>query len=178
MLVYLAACLRILTALGFILAAWKWADWKNWKNYYPTYLFFMTLSFMTEFVTYKHTLWNFCPTLFLPNHTVGSLFYAFTVYPATVLLFLSQFPKKCCWRQASYVALWVGIYSSIEAVALVVGGGSYYNGWTLWWSILVNVILFPTLRVHYSNPLLAWLMGGLFSILILVIFGFSLSDFK
>lgn len=81
-------------------------------------------------------------------------------------------------RQAAYIALWVCVYSLMEAASLVVGIGSYYNDWTLWWSVLVNIVLFIALRVHFSNPLLAWLLGALFSALILNVFDFRLTDFK
>lgn len=171
-------CMRIIFGIAFILAAWKWSDWKNWKAYYPTYLFLTSLSFISDFIMYNHSLWLYCPSPNFPNHTSVTLFYAFTLYPTTVLLFLSRYPIQSWWMQARYIAVWVFIYSAMEALSLVVGIGSYYNGWTLWWSILVNIVLFTALRVHFSNPLLAWLMGALFFILVLIVFDFHITDFK
>lgn len=171
-------CMRILFAAVFIWAAWRWSDWKNWKDYYPTYLFLTALSFISDFLMYNHSLWFYCPSPNFPNHTAVALFYAFTIYPATVLLFLSCYPVGSYLRQAAYIALWVCVYSLMEAASLVVGIGSYYNDWTLWWSVLVNIVLFIALRVHFSNPLLAWLLGALFSALILNVFDFRLTDFK
>lgn len=169
---------RFIFAIGFLLAAWKWGDWKNWKVYYPTYLFLTALSFISDFIMYNHSLWFYCPSPNFPNHTAVALFYAFTIYPATVLLFLSRYPTESYIKQAVYIAFWVTLYSAMEAVSLIVGIGSYYNGWTLWWSILVNIVLFIGLRVHFSNPLLAWIMGALFSILVLIVFDFRITDFK
>ena len=171
--------MRVLFGIAFILAAWRWSDWKNWREYYPTYLFLTALSFISDFLMYNHSLWFYCPSPSFSNHTVVALFYAFTIYPASVLLFLSRYPTNQTYlRQAVYIAFWVTIYSSMEVLSLVVGLGSYYNGWTLWWSILVNIVLFIALRIHYSKPILAWLIGGLFSILVLVVFDFHLTDFK
>lgn len=170
--------MRFLFAIGFLLAAWKWSDWKNWKIYYPTYLFLTALSFISDFIMYNHSLWLYCPSPNFPNHTAVALFYAFTIYPATVLLFLSRYPTESYTKQAVYIVCWVTVYSAMEAVSLIVGIGSYYNGWTLWWSILVNIVLFISIRVHFTNPLLAWLIGALFSVLVLVVFDFRITDFK
>lgn len=170
--------MRILFAAAFILAAWRWSDWKNWKDYYSTYLFLTALSFISDFLMYNHSLWLYCPSPNFPNHTAVALFYAFTIYPATVLLYLSCYPVGSYLRQALYIVLWVCIYSLMEAASLIVGIGSYDNDWTLWWSVLVNVVLFAALRVHFYNPLLAWLLGALFSIFILVVFDFRITDFK
>lgn len=170
--------MRILLALGFILVAWRWADWKNWRKYYPTYLFMVAVNFITELIMYSHILWQFCPSLLLPNHTVSTIFYSFTLYPSTVLLYLSRYPDTSYLCQVGYIALWVALYSLIEVLTNTLGIFCYQNGWTIWWSILLNIIMFTTLRIHLINPLLAWLIEFVFAVFVLVVFGFSLSDFK
>ena len=170
--------MSILIGLTAVLIAWRWGDWRNWKQYYPTYLFMTTVSFITDSLTHRHTLWYFCPTLFLPNNTVTAMFYAFTVYPATVILFLSRYPAGQYWRQGLYIAQWVAVYSALEAMAKTLGAMGHQNGWTIWWSALVDITMFTALRIHFFKPLLAWLVAILFAALILTVFNFSLGDLK
>lgn len=146
-----------------VLAAWKWGDWRNWQKYYPTILFLALGNFVAGFILYNYPLWLSYSTLFKITITESVL--TFILFPATVLIFLPHFPVKGLIKQASYVLIWVALYSAWEWIAHLIGAFKYYNYWTFWWSVAFNCIMFPLLWLHYRRPL-----RGLFAALIIASF--------
>ncbi len=142
-----------LSAPFFIFCCWKWGDWKNWKVYYPTILYVILVDFLTNFLTAHYPLWEF--NYKIVNHTLSDIFIAFTVFPSTVILFLSHYPRKPI-RQAFHILLWAGLYILLEALCTWQGLFLAQNGWNLWWSSGFDVMMFVMIRLHYQKPLLAW----------------------
>lgn len=169
--------MRIILASFFLLAAWKWSKWRNWQEYYPTIVFMMALSLLEIIITDNHKLWLLVKTPSPSSPVMNTLFVTATVFPATVLLYLSNLPDKPV-RQVCYILMWISLYSLIETLLGHFGMVSYRNGWSLQWSILFNCAMFPILRVHYSNPLLAWFLSGIVLIFIWMVFDFSLELIK
>lgn len=104
--------------------------------------------------TTNHHLWIQIKDPF-DSVTLNSLLITFTCFPSTVLLYLSHYPMGYM-RQAGYILMWAMINSGIELIMQTLGLIIYDNGWSLSWSVLVNVLMFPVLRIHYMRPLLAW----------------------
>lgn len=166
---------NIIVSLFFLVAALLWGDWRNWKQYYPTILFFLLGNFIADYITYNHPLWEFESPLL--KNTLSNVFVAFVAYPSTVLLFLPHFPDK--WnKQIVYVLEWVMLYSMLEFISYRLGFFSYHNGWTIWWSILFNCALFPLLRLHHKNPLIAWIITSIMTIIILLFFDVPFKSMK
>ncbi|WP_304511125.1 CBO0543 family protein [Aneurinibacillus tyrosinisolvens] len=145
-------------------------DWKNWRRYYPTILFFitgdLTYNFVTSFLNYP--LWRYHGAI-PPNHLLINLLIDFVAYPATILIYLKYAVRG--WKQfAFHYFLWVFLYSIIEFINLNLGLISHHHGWNIWASILNNLIMFLTLRIHYSYPLLGWLIFFILKIAIIFIF--------
>jgi hypothetical protein len=143
----------------FLLAAILWGDWKRWKKYYPTILFFIVGDFLKNFLLYNHLMWSYQETIFgeqlLRNHTIIALMIAFIVYPSTILIYLGRFPQKW-WKQALWIVLWVSMYVAVEYVNLVyLDLINHHHGWTMWWSLAFNFVMFSIFRIHYKKPLLA-----------------------
>ena len=71
-------------------------------------------------------------------------------------------------KQLAYLCAFIAVMSFVEIVLYSHGEIKYYNGWNLWWSILLYVGVFPLLRLHYKNPIWAWVIlfalvaGGVF----------------
>ncbi|MGM8365740.1 CBO0543 family protein [Virgibacillus sp. W0181] len=147
------------------------------KKYYPTILFMICLDFFSAILMYEHPLWMFEESLFLPNHTLTDFLIAFFMYPTVVLIFLANYPKQKV-RQTGWILLWVVIFSVTEYVSIITGLGSYYNGWDFGWSIALNCIMFPILRLHHSRPLLAWLLCIPIAAFIIIYFNFPLKMMK
>jgi hypothetical protein len=166
--------MRIIVAIIFILAAWKWSNWRNWREYYPTILFTIVVILVVDLITANHKLWILTNSPFITSTIANSSFTTFLILPAKVLLYLSKFPQKFS-HQFYYILIWVSIFSLMEFGMTHLGLFNYANGWSLSWSILHNCVMFPILRIHYyCNPLLAWLLSGVFLLFIWYFFGFTI----
>ena len=166
---------QIAVTLILALATWKWGDWRNWRLYYPTMLFFIVGNFSYTLLTYNYPLWEFESPLL---KTTGSDFLiAMVDFPATVLIFLPHYPKEKI-RQILYILLWVLTYTLIEIVSYKLGFFSYHNGWSIWWSVLFNMILFPLLWLHHKKPPLAWLASIVLALLFFTHFKLPFSSMK
>lgn len=165
----LLADLHIKISLLFGLIAWKYGDWQHWQKYYSTILFFMMGNFIYCLFACHYPFWNYESPLL--GKTLSQLFVTFSLYPATILIYLPNFPKKNLIKQCLYISLWVLIYSTIERFSYIMGFFSYEHGWSFGWSILFNCLMFPLLKIHYEKPYWAWLIA--FSMLILFFHLFS-----
>lgn len=166
--------LRLLISLMFILACWRWADIKNWKRYYPTIQFMIISQLLYRFFTNGHYyLWKLEKDIFLLNHTFSFLIVTFIVFPCTVILFLTHYPKKGP-KQLMYIIEWTGLYIAIEVVMHTLGTITYHHGWNLWWSLGFDTTIFPMLRLHALFPLLTWAISALLISFYLIHFHFPL----
>jgi len=146
---------------------WKYGDWKNWKLYYPTILYMIIGDISCDILTYRWPLWSY--NIMFLNHISTDLLVIIFLYPSTIILFLTYYPKLIK-KQMAYILLWVFIYSLVEYISSVLDGFSYSNGWTLGWSILFNCIMFPLLYLHYKKPLWVWPISMALALLVLYIF--------
>jgi hypothetical protein len=149
-----------------VFAAWRWGDWRNWKKYYPTILYMIIANFLYNILTYHYPIWKYQKSIF-QNHTLTDIFNSFIVFPATLLLYLPNFPQKGIMKKVRYILIWILIYIAAEWILSRLGFFSYYNGWNIMWSAFFNIIMFTMLRVHYKNPLLAWPLS-LFIVIFLI----------
>jgi len=169
--------MRVIVVLSMVLAAWRWSDWRNWRNYYPTVLFMITLALIEGCITANHKLWMMVNSPFTTISLLNGLFVTFTAFPAMVLLYLSHYPKRK-FNKVCYMILWALFYSMIEYGMGILGFFVYANGWSLVWSAIFNSFMFPILRIHHKNPLLAWLCSVIMFFFIWFHFGFSLEILK
>lgn len=146
---------------SFILAAIKWGDWKNWKRYYPTFLFFIIGDLLYQFLLYNKSMWVFHPSFdqaLLPNHTIISLVKMLIRYGATVLIFLGHLPAGK-YKRMIWILFWAAIYLAIEIAAMKAGIISHHNGWNIYWSLYLDIVIFLVISIHYKNPVLAWILS-------------------
>jgi hypothetical protein len=152
--------LSLIVFLTFIsawcLITYKFGDWRNWRLYYPTILFFWCGNLIGFFVFHDHLLWEFKSNML--SHGAIDLIDMLFVFTCTTILFLQYYPKRII-KQILYILLWVLIYSIIELIFHFMGGITYHYGWSIWWSLSHNIYQFIFLRVHYKNPILAWIFA-------------------
>jgi hypothetical protein len=160
--------MHLMIAVVTLIAAWRWGDWKNWRLYYPTILFMIVGNFLYNILTYNHPIWMYQGTLF-PNHTTTDIFNSFVLFPAVILLYLPHFPKEGMMKKVIYIVLWILVFISVEWLLSYFGFFSYYNGWSIVWSLLFNIGMFTILKIHFKKPLLAWIIS-IMVILFLVIY--------
>ncbi|MDR3591550.1 MAG: hypothetical protein P4N41_17990 [Negativicutes bacterium] len=169
---------RIIVSLIYVAAAWKWSKWKDWQKYYPTYLFMLASNFFGAILAHNHTLWKFSPSFFLPNHTFSDIWIALVSFPSVSLLYLSRYPENGVFLQVGWIILWTCITTLNEAMAFSIGNISYDHDWSLAWSAAFNLTMFITLRVHFLNPLAAWVLSAVVSLFIWNYFGFNIEEMK
>lgn len=149
--------MHIAIALMSIFSAWKWGDWRHWQRYQPTMLYMLSAEMIYEFLTKDYSLWTFRPDILL-NGTLVVLVYAVVSMPLTVLVFLSRYPQK--WsKRILYYGKWVAIYMGVEVILSVTHRISYQHKWSLWWSFVFDVVMFPMLQLHTKKPLLAYVLS-------------------
>ncbi|MDT8858737.1 hypothetical protein N0O92_00750 [Alkalihalobacillus sp. MEB130] len=151
--------MHVLTAIISIIVAYFWGDWRNWEKYHTTLLFFALGNLVYNFLTANYFLWRMDAD-FISNHTLTEILYTFTVFPATGLLFLGNYPKTG-FKQILHTLQWIAIYGIWEYVFTLTGNIKYQYGWTLGWSIVALFIMFPLLRLHHKHPLVAYVLFGL-----------------
>jgi hypothetical protein len=154
-------------------------DWRNWRQYYPTILFTISVNLISSVLTYEHSLWYFHKALFIPNHTLHDLWINFTAFPLIILMYLSRYPYNSRWlMQTAYITLWTVLLSLVEFVSFILKFITYHNGWNYWLSVLFWFTMFPTLRLHHTRPLLAWLVFVLCAIFVIPYFHIPITQLK
>lgn len=145
--------------LIYMIGAWRFGDWKHFEKYYPSILFFLSVEFGISYLTSDYRFWIFEKGLLTPNHKITEYFLAFTSFPSIVFLYLSRYPNDSSWmKRIMYVVGWIMITSLFESIFKFGRMISYHNGWNFYWSIVVWIFMFVSIRLHYSKPLWAWLL--------------------
>ncbi len=136
------------------LAAWRWGDWRHWRRYHATILYVVVCDLLYNVLAYNHRLW-----VYQPNHIGINLVAMFINYPCTMLLYLPHYPNGHRRKQLLYIAFWVVIWSVIEAIYRAIDGITYQNGWTFWYSVEFDVLMFIMSRLHLQRPLLTYILS-------------------
>ncbi len=169
---------RSVLLAGCLLAVWRWGDWRRWPRYYPTLLYVMVANLMAGYITYQHPLWDFNADALATSETTVELLNTFIALPAATLVYLSRYPAAGPARRAKYVLAWIALFAAIETADTLLGGISYFNGWSLTHSILFDCAMFPIVRLHHVRPPFAWLASLVLAAYILAAFGFSAAEMK
>lgn len=157
---------HITIKLLFVLSAIKWGDWKNWKKYYPTIQFFIIFDLFYHLIFHDYPLWKFEELVpILKRDIFISLTFMFLRYPATVLIYLGNFPKEKVKGILWYI-FWVLLYFILEIIDLKIGLIKHSNSWHIGWSLIFDMLLFAILKIHHHKPLLGWGLALLSSIIL------------
>jgi hypothetical protein len=175
--------LNAIYALVWLVILLKWGDWRNWKKYYPTILFFILGDFIYLYLlSDQYPMWRYNPQGYDKEVGITNAHVSLSVmaikYPATILIYLSRFPDSNKWKQTVYILFWVFLYAINEIIDLNANLIKHYNGWNLWWSIIFNTVTFIILRIHFTSPLLAWIISLGFIVLLWNIFNVPASVFR
>ncbi|MDQ1913373.1 CBO0543 family protein [Paenibacillus sp. GD4] len=143
--------------LGWIAAAWKWGDWKNINDYMSSTYFFICGSLLYFYLTGADILWRFESPYFQWKHSLFELLLTFVVFPCVTILFLSHYPNGLL-KQLLYNLGWALTFGFHEWIVYRMGLFTYFNGWSLGWSVFVDILIFPLLRLNQKKPLYAYLL--------------------
>lgn len=134
-------------------AAYRWGDWRNWKQYYPTILFAVMGNMTSELLMYRSPLWEYNDVF--GDYMVLLIGLSVLLFSGTVILFLSFYPKKPA-HQALFILAWAVGFTALEYLAMQAGSFLHHRGWSIWYTLLHNLIMFALFRLHFKRPLLAW----------------------
>jgi hypothetical protein len=146
--------LHLALALFVIVYVWRKGIWREWQNYHTTMMYFALGNLTYNFLTANYFLWKMNPDFF-PNHSITEIVYTFIVFPASSLLFLYNYPLSSAAKVWHYVR-WISLYIAVEWIFVISGRMLYQHGWSLMWSAIFDVTMFPMLRLHHKQPLLAY----------------------
>ncbi|APH04724.1 CBO0543 family protein [Bacillus weihaiensis] len=157
-------------ALVLLLSIFK-GDWKNWENYYPSMLYIALSTFVYEYIAHSHFhLWDFQKTNFLSIMNIHFI-HNLLINPFVAFLFLSNYPKKRM-KKILYYAVWSVLFIIGEVICRQTGDIIYSNGWTIWWSALFVITMFPMVRLHHTRKLTALFLSILFCLFYLTVFDY------
>ena len=160
----------VVLSLICIISCYKLGDWRNWRLYYPTILFFMFGEIFFDVMVYKFHLWSYyAPGI---SDKMIDMFWIFTVFPPTVLIYLYRMPEALL-KRVLYIAFWVSLYVGIELTLYCSGHIIYYNNWGIIWSVLLDTVVFVAIYLHHKKPFWGWLTGAPFFIAVILIFGIN-----
>lgn len=160
--------MHVLIAVLTILAICFRGDYRNWKEYHAPMLYMAGSNLMYNFLCANYLLWKFNPDI-LANHTITEVVYTLIVFTGTVLMFLNTYPTTLK-RKVYHYATWIIIYVGFEIIFLYLGKIYYQHGWTLGWSALFVMVMFPMLRLFYKRPILAYVLSIPISIFLIYYF--------
>lgn len=167
--------------LVFIVLIWLGAfyisDWRNWKKFHSTILFMIAGSFMVGLITYNHTLWDL--TSELGGHVLNDFLIAILFFPPTLLIYFTHYPiNKGVSRKLFYITIWAILFTIVEMVEYFLDNINYNHDWNIWKSLILNLAMFSVLTVHQTKPLLAYVLFFIEVILLILICGISIGEFK
>jgi hypothetical protein len=135
-------------------------------------LYLFTGSVVCNLLVYQKPLWDFCHLFY--KYTVLNIAISAILYPCTVILFLSFYPKTFA-KQVLHIFLWICLYTGVEYVSFLFGDFIYLNGWNIFYTIAFNAIMFPMIRLHYKKPLLTWPISAVLAFLLIWYFHIPLT---
>jgi hypothetical protein len=162
----------VVIAGGVALAVGR-GKWQKWKEFLPTFYYWALFSCFYEYISYignKH-LWEFAKNFI--SLFVTETLYTFIFYPSMIVLFLGSFPEERT-RRFWYYFKWISLSVIIEAIALKIGAIKFAHGWSMGWEVFFYSTMYPMLRLHYRNPLIALILSIFFVIFYLLIFNYQL----
>ncbi|MBU8905323.1 CBO0543 family protein [Desertibacillus haloalkaliphilus] len=160
--------MHVLTAIISIIAVYFWGDWRNWEKYHTTMLFYALGNLAYNFLTANYFLWRMDAD-FISNHTLTEMLYTFIVFPATIILFLGNYPKGLI-KQVLHNIQWIAIYAVWEYVFSLTGHIEYQYGWSFWWSVFFLCFMFPLFKLHERKPLVAYVLAALIAVTFIWLF--------
>ncbi|WP_420852134.1 CBO0543 family protein [Paenibacillus hamazuiensis] len=147
------------------------------KKTHATLLFMIAGNYLVTLITYNFPLWDLSSEL--GGHLINDTYLNVVVYPPTVFLLMRFYPnaKKVIYR-ILYISFCASVFTLVELIEYYCGNIHYYNNWNIWKSLFVNLGMFSVLRIHYSKPLLAYILFMIEVAALIIICKIPLSGIK
>ena len=155
-----------------VIGSVKWGKWARWKEYLPTIYYFCSCNLLYHYFSDmdKH-LWMF--KKHISKQFITELLYLILAYPCLILLFLGNYPLRSRSRWVHYFK-YISISIILEFIGTKLGAITYMNGWTFGWTAFFYLTMYPMIRLHYKNPILALILSVFFTTFYLIVFNYEL----
>jgi hypothetical protein len=166
--------LHLTIGLAVLVASFKWANWKEWERYYPTIIYIIASNLLYKFFALsKFHLWKLSSQdFFLNSHMAIYLWHILFVNTLLTFIYLSNFPEDELKRKVFYIFKWTVFFALTELLLLKLNHINYYNGWSLAWTTLFDLVMFGMLRLHYKKPLWALILSIPTTLFYLIVFDY------
>lgn len=165
----------ILITASVLIVGWLFSDWINWRKYYPTILFIIMINLVSYVLTYDYPLWLYHESLFCPNRMINEIRLNFLFFPPLILFYLTFHPySSSMLRQLTFIIVLVVFSTLIESLYVFLDIISYHNGWNIWWTAILWLIMFHVMAIHYKKPMWAWLICMIFATFVILYFNIPL----
>ncbi|MGG5252470.1 CBO0543 family protein [Neobacillus sp. SM06] len=79
-----------------------------------------------------------------------TILYLFGIFPAVSIVFLNSFPYHKKLKSKIYYLFWWVVFAGIYETLFVWSKTFYYNGWNLWYSIILYPFIYLTLVIFHQ----------------------------
>lgn len=150
--------------------AYKWGDWSKFTHYRSTVYIVLIGDLLYYVLVEGNKLWSMESPAFHIRDNILGVSVSFLTFPCSIVVFLTHYPDKGVLKQAFYNLIWIAVYTFHEWITYKLGVFSYANGWNLGWSILINTLVFPFVRLHYIKPNIALIVFVACTLILMFLF--------
>lgn len=106
-------------------------------------------NLLYELIAYTcFPLWVLRSTSSFPYTVFYGVYLLLILVPA-VFVYLSTYPNEK-YHAYKHVLKWILCFAGVEWIGYrYFHAITYENGWSIWWSLFFDVVMFPMIRLHY-----------------------------
>ncbi|MFD2614376.1 CBO0543 family protein [Paenibacillus gansuensis] len=154
--------MHVLFTLAILCFVYFKGDWRDWQKYGLSMFYPAACDLLYNILCQDKLLWSYHPDphLFPRSHVAVDLLYTFLILPSVALMYLTNYPfGERAWRQCKYILLWVAGSLAVEYVFIAFGRLELMNGYRFWMEALFYPTMYLMLRLHYTRPVLTYLIS-------------------
>ncbi|NIK11724.1 hypothetical protein FHR85_001107 [Alkalibacillus almallahensis] len=141
--------------------------WRNLPKYYHVLIYVSVFNCLYYVLCRDFPMWELkCKTL---SARAVRILHILVVVPLLILLYLSNVPKSLS-KQIVYICKWIIVSMFVEFIGQKLKLISFYNGWNLYWSILIYTKMYIYSMLMVKKPLLTWMISIVSTIFFLLMF--------
>ncbi|MFB9331152.1 CBO0543 family protein [Paenibacillus aurantiacus] len=136
---------------------WRYRTYRRWRDFQPTLLYVAACDLLYQCLCSHYLLWTYVPKWPIQHQLLTNYMYTFVFLPATALMFIFHYPAEGRLSvKLLYMLKWYAAFVLGEGFYVSTTHMAYGHGWTLWWSMLFNVMMFSLMLLHHNRPLWAY----------------------
>jgi hypothetical protein len=141
-----------------LFSSWRWGDWRNLEKYYPTLLYVLLCNLIYKVIALSQFhLWQARDDIM--GQPLAFFYYTFFTFIPGVFLYLSNYSDSIK-KQIFHIVKWLSIFMGVEWIGYKYFNAiNYFNGWTIWWSLIFDLMMLILIRIHFVNYKIGFLLS-------------------